>query len=969
MAVTESDGHSTHGGGDVLRKPSTRSSAAAASAGSEWRVPLRSGSAIAALVAAALTLTATPAWASDPARGEPGGSPRTETATPVLVESIREPVDAKVAPADAARQHLASKKSRYKIPSAGTDLSPVATAGSGADETVRLQQKHRGVEVLGGQYVVRMQTQNGQRVVTGTSGHYFTGLTADVTPKVGEDLAVQRAVTAATRQLDGDVLDKSRAPRKGTNHGAPNVPLTGEARGLVVLPKGTGVLAHRVTVRGSTPGTVEPVLREVYVDARSGYPILQYSALKTMTAPASQPSGEPSAGLATDGPPALATGLFPEAGSGTRLNGAKTGLDVAYDQTAGTFVLADAARMRGTTKNVLGTWDARGRWVSEASGTWPRDLKMFSSPTAEFGSAATDSGAVDAHWNAGQVYDYYKNNHGRDSLDGAGMTVNSMVGVTYYGLPYVNAFWDGTKMVYGNGDREYKPLSADTDVVGHEMTHGVIENSASLVYAGQPGALNEALADYFGNAIDVTASGTAMNDPKAGLIGEDLCRTKAAADCALRDLNDGATTTKNFLGVSFATDNGGVHLNSTIFSGALWDMREDLGGALADKIVYKALTEYMTPIDGFTEARNAVLAAAKAAGATAGQQNTVKRSFNAHGIVPGWEQALGVDSDTLFGRLNTTDTGVGAGGGWWTVSKSDDEGSDPYSVYAGRMDGKGAAKVISPNDGRFHTAPATDGKTAVWTAYGATSVDILSRPLAGGPVKKLHSSTTGIAGLRVDKGVVVFEEYDVFGGRHVGYQRLADKAPVFVDGQDEDYLTGLPSIKGDKIAYAKLYPHEGGYRLGVEVLDLMTGTSVLTEQLDDAVSLGQTAVNSKNVFWLSDTNGDDAGELTIMRTSLDGTGAYAVSSEHKPGALIASDLTVSEDALTVVGLTPDSQYRNESLPKLWQLAADGSRKERVSCNRGEQGYPAAGSGQQVAWIDATTGSTDLVIRNRPAGTC
>lgn len=774
---------------------------------------------------------------------------------------------------------------------------------------------------------------------------------------------------AATARRLGAALNKSQAPRSESGDPAATG-MTGDAKGLVVLPKGGGVLAYRVTVRGTAPGTGAPVVDEVYVDARSGYPALQYSALKTMAAPAAaRTAGEAGEGPGAAGPPAVPANLVPETGSGARLSGAAASLDIAYDPAAGQYLLADAGRMRATSKSLLATWDARGKSVSETSGTWPAGISMFSSPNTSFGAAATDSGAVDAHWNAGQVYDFYKKNLGRESLDGNGGAVNSLVGVTYYGLPYANAFWDGTKMVYGIGDDEYKPMSADTDVVGHEMTHGVIEHTANLVYAGQSGALNEALADYFGNAIDVTASGTPMSDPAAGLIGENLCRTKAAADCALRDLNDGATTSKSFLGVSFATDNGGVHLNSTIFSGALWDMREDLGGALADKIVYKAVSEYMTPLDGFTEARGAVLAAAKALGATSAQQNTVKRSFNAHGIVPDWEQALGIDTDTLFGKLNTTDSGVGAGGGWWTASKSNDDGSEPYSVYAGRLDGKGAPKVVSPNDGRYHTAPATDGKTVVWTAYGPTSVDVLSRPVAGGPIKTLYSSMTGVAGLRVEKNTVVFEEYDILGGRHVGYMRPTDKAPVFTDGRKWNTLTALPSISEGRIAYAKLYPQNGTYRLGVEVVDLSTGKAVMTEQLDEPTGLGQTGINGKNVFWLADTDESDGGLMSVISSGLDGRGTFIVSSEHKPGAFIASDLTVSQDALTLVAQTPDTRYRNESLPKLWQLTTDGSRRERVSCNRGEQSYPAAGAGRQVTWLDATTGSTDLVVRERPAGTC
>ncbi|MFJ9811173.1 M4 family metallopeptidase [Streptomyces sp. NPDC101158] len=930
-----------------------------------------------------MTLQASPARAADP--GPSNVVPGQDTATPVLVEGLREPVDAKAAPADAARGYLAANKSRYKIPRAGSDLVPVsataagsgnsaapgstnsATAAKSTNETVRLQQKHRGVDVLGGQYVVRMQKQDGKRVVTGTSGHYFTALSTDVTPQVSEDVAVHRAVAATARRLRA-ALDRSQAPRSESGDPAATG-MTGEARGLVVLPSGGGVLAYRVTVRGTAPGTGTPVVDEVYVDARTGYPALQYSALKTMTAPQARTAGEAAEGPASDDPPAAPPNLVPETGSGARLSGTTASLDIAYDPAAGTYLLADAGRMRATSKSLLGTWDARGKSVSETSGEWPSGITMFSSPNTTFGTAATDSGAVDAHWNAGQVYDFYKTTLGRDSLDGRGGAVNSLVGVTYYGRPYANAFWDGTKMVYGIGDAEFRPMSADTDVVGHEMTHGVIEHTANLVYAGQSGALNEALADYFGNAIDVTASRTPMSDPAAGLIGENLCRTKAPADCALRDLNDGATTSKSFLGVSFATDNGGVHLNSTIFSGALWDMREDLGGALADKIVYKAVTEYMTPLDGFTDARGAVLAAAKAMGTTSGQQNVVKRSFSAHGIVPGWEQALGVDTDALFGKLNTTDSGVGAGGGWWTASKSNDDGSEPYSVYAGRLDGRGAPKVISPNDGRYHTSPATDGRTVVWTAYGPTSVDVLSRPVAGGPIKTLYSSVTGVAGLRVEKSTVVFEEYDILGGRHVGYLRPTDRTPVFPDGKKWTTLTALPSISDGKIAYAKLYPQGGSYRLGVEVVDLATGTAVMAEQLDEPVSLGQTGVNGTNVFWLADTDESDGGLMSVVRSGLDGRGAHIVSSERKPGAFIASDLTVSQEALTLVAQTPDTRYRNESLPKLWQLATDGSRRERVSCNRGEQNYPAAGAGRQVAWLDATTGSTDLVTRERPAGSC
>ncbi|WP_184345929.1 M4 family metallopeptidase [Streptomyces olivoverticillatus] len=935
-----------------MRKPRARS---ARSAGRTSGI----AGAAALIGAAALVVSAVPAQAvsggGDPVEVIPGKG----TSTPSLVDGIREGAKATGSAADAARGHLADKKSRYRIADPGRDLKPVQTVSTGTSETVRLQQKHRGVDVLGGQYVVRMEKKDGKRVVTGTSGKYFTALKADTKADVGEDLAVRRAVAATAAQLGGKRLAKPEQDAK-----APA--LTGTARGLVVLPRGAGVLTQHVTVRGTDPATGEPVLREVYVDAKAGYPVLQYSGIKTFGAPKSAKSAQAAKAKAAGGDEGHHPGV---AGSGVKYDGTTVELGLFFDTARGEYIMRDHARMWDTSKNLISTWDARGKDVGEASGRWPDGIKEFGSPNPAFGKDATEAGAVDAHWAAGKVYDYYRKVHGRDGLDGRGGTINSLVGVTYFGLPYVNAFWDGTKMVYGGGDKEYKTLSADLDVVGHEMTHGVVENTANLVYAGQSGAMNEALADYFGNAIAVDAKGMSMDDPEAGLLGGDLCRTKSRRECALRDLNDGATTSKNFLGVGFGTDNGGVHLNSTIFSGALWDIREDLGRTLADRIAYKALTQYMTPLDGFTEGRNAVLAAARDLKVSAKELNTVKRSFNAHGIVPNWEEALGVDSDQLLGKLNTAGSGVGAGGGWWATSKSNDDGTEAYSIWAGRTDGSGAPKLISPNDGRYHVNPATDGKTVVWAAYGTAGVDVLSRPLAGGPVKKLYStSTDDIAGLRVEGAVTVFEKMNLFGGRHVGYLKAGDKEPTWVDGGGADVGSALPSLSGGRIAYAKAYQQDGSFTTGVEVLDLKDGKKTLMKQLGTVQGIGQTGITSRYVFWLADEVLDQ-GQAAVRRAGLDGSDVVDIRKETGEGALIPVGLTASETAVTVTSQLPDTKYRNETMSKLWQLSTDGSVAGRVSCNRGEQVSAAAAGDRRVVWIDGTTGSTDLVTRNRPAGNC
>ncbi|MGW1074279.1 M4 family metallopeptidase [Streptomyces sp. NPDC002537] len=927
--------------------------------------------------AAALVVSAVPGHAfaaaagTDPAEVIPGKG----TSTPSLVDGIREGVKATGSAADAARDHLADKKNRYHIADPDRDLRPVQTVGAGREETVRLQQKHRGVDVLGGQYVVRMEKKDGKRVVTGTSGKYFTGLKAGTKAEVSEELAVQRAVAATLRELGGKRPGKAGTAPKGGKSGAARS-LTGTARGLVVVPKGPGVLTHHVTVRGTDPADGKPVLREVYIDAKAGFPVLQYSGIKTFAGDTGKSVAEASAKSAaaaakdSAGP---ADGVSPGiAGSGVKYDGTTVELGLFKDTARNEYVMRDYSRMWDSSKNLIATWDARGKEVNDVLGKWPDGVKEFGSPGPNFGKEATEAGAVDAHWAAGKVYDYYKKVHGRNSLDGRGMAINSLVGVTEFGGPYVNAFWDGTKMVYGGGDSEYKTLSADLDVVGHEMTHGVVENSANLVYAGQSGALNEAIADYFGNAIAVDAAGISMDDPDAGLMGGNLCRTKTPRQCALRDLNDGKTTSKNFLGVGFSTDSGGVHMNSTIFSGALWNIRQDVGRTLADRIAYKALTEYLTPLDGFTEGRDAVISAAKALKVSDKDLNTITRSFNAHGIVPNWEQALGVDTDLLSGKLNTAGTGVGGGGGWWAASRSNDDGSEAYSVWAGRADGSGSPKLVSPNDGRYHAYPATDGRTVAWVAVGKDGMDVLSRPLAGGPVKKLYSST-GINAVRVDGDTVVVEEQIALGDRHVGYLRTGDKTPTWVDDRRAGTDTAVPSISGGRIAYARIAPEGDGFRSTTEVLDLKTGKRTSMGQVDTPSAIGQTGINGKNVFWLAyDFDAQGTGSSSVRRANLDGTGVTDLSKETGAQALFPMDLTASESAVTVTALPPETTVGNAALPKLFQFAADGSTdptRARVSCNRGEQSSAAAVGGKQVVWLDGTTGYADLVTRTRPAGSC
>lgn len=136
--------------------------------------------------------------------------------------------------------------------------------------------------------------------------------------------------------------------------------------------------------------------------------------------------------------------------------------------------------------------------VNHSDKDYPINYRLFDDDNAWTNK---DQGpAVDAHYHAGKVYDYYKNVHNRNSIDGKGKTIRSAVN---YGVNVNNAFWNGQQMIYGDG-RRFITLSGSLDVVAHELTHAVTEYSADLRYVNQSGALNESFSDVFGYFVDPT---------------------------------------------------------------------------------------------------------------------------------------------------------------------------------------------------------------------------------------------------------------------------------------------------------------------------------------------------------------------------------------------------------------------------------------------------------------------------------
>ena len=260
------------------------------------------------------------------------------------------------------------------------------------------------------------------------------------------------------------------------------------------------------------------------------------------------------------------------------------------ESAARTLVHDDELRAaRATISTVIGA-PAPGltRTVSDAGG----ETQLPGREVRAEGEAATGDAAVDeAYDGLGSTYALYRQVYTRNSLDGAGLPLDASV---HYGRNYDNAFWDGARMVFGDGDGEvFDRFTISLSVIGHELTHGVTQYTAGLTYSGQSGALNESISDVFGALVEQHARDQTA-DEASWLIGEGLF-LPAVQGRALRDMAaPGTAYDDDVLGrdpqpatmagyVETGEDNGGVHLNSGIPNHAFQLAAAAIGGPAWEK--------------------------------------------------------------------------------------------------------------------------------------------------------------------------------------------------------------------------------------------------------------------------------------------------------------------------------------------------------------------------------------------------
>lgn len=314
-------------------------------------------------------------------------------------------------------------------------------------------------------------------------------------------------------------------------------------------------------------------------------------------------------------------------------------------QSGSTYQLKDPTRGNTYTTDFNNGTDSLG---CQLFGYNCKPGTLFTSPDTSFGNGATssrESAAVDAQYGTNMTWDFFKNTYNRNGIFGNGTGSFNRV---HYGKNYANAFWDGTKMTYGDGDGvNYGPL-VSLDVAGHEMSHGVTENTANLTYSGESGGLNEATSDIFGTMVEFYAANA--NDPADYLIGEEfdlknhvgfrrMDRPSAdgsSYDCWSSSVGNADVHYSSGVGNHFfyllaegsgAKTIGGVAHNSPTCNGSTVT---GIGRTAASAIWYRALTVYMTSGTNYAGARTATMNAARDLyGAGSTQQNTVAAAWAA----------------------------------------------------------------------------------------------------------------------------------------------------------------------------------------------------------------------------------------------------------------------------------------------------------------------------------------------------
>lgn len=761
----------------------------------------------------------------------------------------------------------------------------VVTNISAPDEVgqthVRLRQTWAGLPVYGAEVIVHLDVAGQPSLLTGRYFRSPVGLSTH--PVVTDGGAISRTVAALRTRTTVRPLT---APEQHLLHyTAPWAELVVYHPDLRAAPK----LAWHVT---AYPNVLERW--ETFVDAGSGQLIEQYMSSCSANGPR--------------------TATAPD------LNGVTQTVNT-YEQN-GNFYMLDASRpMFNLGTSNMPDDPTGGILTVDAQGTAPGSFSFshVASPTNTW-TATNRRAAISAHYNAGEAFSYYKNVHNRNSIDGQGGTIVSIVHVADdNGGGLDNAYWNGQAMFYGDGAQSFRPLAGGLDVGGHEMTHGVIQHTANLEYRTQSGAINEHMADVFG----------AMMDRSDWLLGEDVVQPGVYPGGALRSLSDphnGTTASGNgwqprTMSEFYAgpDDNGGVHINSGIPNWAYYKFATAISKDHGEQIWYRALSTYLTRSSQFLDLRLATIrAATDLYGAGSADVTALGTAFDQVGITgtqpspgpgvlaanPGPDLLLTYDTDPNFQGTIYVSATTGASGTFRRITDTpsiskpsvNDAGTiavfvdDQHFIRAVNLTGSANETVLS-NQGVWHNAAISkDGtKLAAVTTQGDTAIYVFDLA-GGGQGARFHlyiPTSGGVQGSGVRYAdalewdytgqLVIYDAYNVIRNAsgqdydfwNINFLRVwSNVTNTWSDGHIEQLVPSLPDgISIGNPALSKRSPNI----MGFDMLDANGGASpfsVMAVNLDNGnggTIFGGTAIpgtpsysklDNKVVFAAMSTGGD-----------------------------------------------------------------------------------------------------------------
>ncbi|WP_188839208.1 M4 family metallopeptidase [Flexivirga endophytica] len=383
--------------------------------------------------------------------------------------------------------------------SSGDDYQLVGTTTS-ADGTshFRYQRTYKSLPVVGGDFVVHAKSGK----VVGHSGDQRAAISLSTTPTVAATASRSNAIAGAkVYNVAGATTSK-----------------------LVVDATGAKpVLAWMTVVKGVQADGITPSHKAVLVNAQTGKTIRSSEMIKSLMSASTSKQAMARRGVHHDATLTTRTPAKVPTISWASVGGHGKGHNkgVAADGTGKSLTLGDVniTTTQGSSGYEMTDPNHGGNSACDMNNSEAGNCALFTDDDNAWGDGQNDdraTAAVDVYYGAAMTWDYYNKAFGRNGIFDDGKGVPSRV---HYGSGYVNAFWDGSQMTYGDGQGDNAPLVA-IDVAGHEMSHGVSEALANLGYSGDVGGINEANSDVFGTMVEFEANSSV--DTPDFLIGETI---------------------------------------------------------------------------------------------------------------------------------------------------------------------------------------------------------------------------------------------------------------------------------------------------------------------------------------------------------------------------------------------------------------------------------------------------------------